>query len=87
MTTPTPCPNGRDGCKGHKRYTGGGSMDGQVSCLTFAHPSDFGQTLGTVMRSGTRSWYELDYERSEGAEAVYRFIGYGKTFPTKEINQ
>lgn len=76
-----PCPNGRTGCKGHKHYTGGGSLDGRVSCLTFAEPSDYPSTLGTVRRGGARSWYEIDYELSEGTEAVYRFVGYGRDFP------
>ncbi len=60
--------------KGHKRYIGG-IMDGQVSHLVHADPSDYPQTLGTLKRDGQRSWYELDYEASEGTEAVYRFLG------------
>ncbi|MFG2001722.1 hypothetical protein ACGFNU_21480 [Spirillospora sp. NPDC048911] len=79
MSSHEPCAN--QACKGHKRYVGGGSMDGQVRCMTFATPSDYPQTLGTVLRGGTRSWYEIDYEASDGPEAVYRFIGYGKEFP------
>lgn len=71
-------------CKGHKRYVGGGSMDGQVSHLIQAHPSDYPQTLGTVLRGGARSWYELDYEASEGTEVVYRFIGTGREFPQQD---
>lgn len=66
--------------KGHKRWIGG-CMDGQVSHLVHADPSDYPQTFGTMLRNGTRSWYEIDYETSEGTEAVYRFIGLGRTFP------
>lgn len=71
--------------KGHKRYTGGGSMDGQVTATIFAHPSDFPQTFGTVLRAGTRSWYEIDYEASEGTDVTYGFIGTGRDFPQREI--
>lgn len=60
--------------KGHRRYVGG-IMDGQVAHLIYADPSDYPQTLGTVLRDGQRSWYELDYDASEGTEAVYRFLG------------
>lgn len=63
---------------GHKRYVGG-SMDGQIQHLVYATPSDYPQTIGTALREGQRSWYELDYEASAGAEAVYRFIGLGRT--------
>jgi hypothetical protein len=63
----------------------GGIMDGQIAHLTKAHPSDYPQTLGTLLRDGTRSWYELDYERSDGTEAVYRFIGMGREFPRSEV--
>lgn len=66
--------------KGHKRYVGG-IMDGEVAHLSKASPSDYPQTFGTLLRNGTRSWYEIDYEASEGTEVVYRFIGHGKTFP------
>jgi hypothetical protein len=66
--------------KGHKRYAGG-IMDGQVSHLIYADPSDYPQTLGTLKREGVRSWYEIDYEASEGTEVVYRFVGIGAEFP------
>ena len=65
--------------KGHRRYIGG-IMDGQIAHLTGTHPSDYPQTIGTVLRNGQRSWYELDYERSAGTEAVYRCIGIGGTW-------
>lgn len=64
---------------GHRRYVGG-SMDGNVAHLVYTTPSDYPQTIGTLLRDGQRSWYELDYEASEGAEAVYRFVGLGRTF-------
>jgi hypothetical protein len=67
-------------CKGHKRYIGG-SMDGHVAHLVYATPSDYPQTYGTMLRDDTRSWYELDYDASDGTEAVYRFIGMGRDFP------
>lgn len=70
--------------KGHRRYVGG-IMDGQVAHLICAHPTDYPQTLGTVLRHGTRSWYEIDYEASDGTEAVYRFIGHGREFPQQEV--
>lgn len=60
--------------KGHKRYVGG-IMDGKVSHLVYAGPSDYPQTFGTLKRDGVRSWYEIDYEASEGTEVVYRFLG------------
>ena len=66
--------------RGHKRYVGG-IMDGQVSHLVHAAAGDYPQTMGTAVRNGQRSWYELDYEASEGTEAVYRFIGIGREFP------
>lgn len=37
--------------------------------------ADYPQTLGTVLRDGQRSWYEIDYDASQGTEAVYRFLG------------
>lgn len=70
--------------KGHRYYVGG-IMDGQVAHLTGTHPSCYPQTIGTVLRHGQRSWYEIDYERSEGTEVVYRFIGLGRTFPQREV--
>lgn len=66
--------------KGHKRYVGG-IMDGQVSHLIYADPGDYPQTFGTLLREGQRSWYEIDYEASEGTEVVYRLIGHGRDFP------
>jgi len=68
--------------KGHRHYIGG-SMDGQVAHLVYAHPSDYPMMFGTVLRGGQRSWYEIDYDASDGTEAVYRFIGHGKTFPQR----
>lgn len=66
--------------RGHKRYIGG-CMDGDVEHLVYADPSDYPQTLGTILRDGQRSWYEIDYEASEGTEAVYRFVGIGREYP------
>lgn len=68
------------GCRGHRRYVGG-RLDGDVAHLVFADPSDYPQTMGTCLSGGTRSWYELDYDASNGTEAVYRFIGHGREFP------
>lgn len=65
--------------RGHRRYVGGTS-DGAIDHLVYAHPSDYPQTCGTVLRDGQRSWYELDYEASDRTEAVYRFVGLGRTF-------
>lgn len=45
-------------------------MDGQTSHLIHAHPTDYPQTIGTVLRAGTRSWYEIDYDASDGTEAM-----------------
>jgi len=56
-------------------------MDGQIQHLVYANPSDYPQTKGTVLRDGQRSWYEIDYDASEGTEVVYRFIGLGREFP------
>lgn len=70
--------------KGHKYYVGG-CMDGNISHLVHAHPSDYPQTIGTILRDGQRSWYEIDYDASKGTEVVYRFIGISKEFPTKEV--
>jgi predicted butyrate kinase (DUF1464 family) len=77
--------------KGHRYYVGGGSMDGQVTHLVHASPSDYPQTIGTqtlgaALGTGSRSWYELDYEASEGTEAVYRFVGIGKNFPQRTVD-
>ena len=65
--------------KGHHHYVGG-TLDGDVAHLVYAHPSDYPQTMGTLLRGGQRSWYELDYDRSVGTEAYYRFVGLGRTF-------
>lgn len=65
--------------KGHKRFVGG-ILDGEVAHLVHADPSDYPQTFGTLLRYGQRSWYELDYDASEGTEAVYRMVGIGRTF-------
>jgi hypothetical protein len=70
--------------KGHMRYVGG-CMDGEVAHLLYADPSDYPQTFGTLLRQGQRSWYEIDYEASEGTEVVYRFIGNGREFPVMRI--
>lgn len=72
-------------CKGHRRHVGG-IMDGQVSHLVYAHPSDYPQTFGTLLREGRRSWYEIDYEASEGTEVVYRFVGLGREFPQSPVD-
>jgi hypothetical protein len=72
--------------KGHRRFVGG-SMDGQIDHLVHAHQSDYPQTIGTFLRAGSRSWYELDYDASEGTEAVYRFIGYGSEFPQRQAKE
>jgi hypothetical protein len=69
---------------GHRYYVGG-IMDGQVSHLVYATPSDYPQTIGTLLHDGQRSWYELDYERSEQTEVRYRFVGLGREFPTREV--
>ena len=66
--------------KGHRRYIGG-IMAGTTQHLTHANPSDYPQTQGTLLRDGQRSWYELDYDASQGTEAIYRFIGIGPDFP------
>ena len=71
--------------RGHKRYVGG-CMDGDVSHLFYADPSDYPQAFGTVLTAGQRSWYEIDYDASEGAEAVYRFIGLGREFPQQPLD-
>jgi len=60
-------------------------MDGEVHHLVYAHPSDYPQSFGTVLRDGQRSWYEIDYDASQGTEAVYRFIGTGREFPKHEV--
>lgn len=62
-------------------------MDGDVHHLVHAHPSDYPQTFGTVLRDGARSWYEIDHNASEGTEAVYRFIGIGRDFPQREVTE
>ena len=77
-----PCENPQH--KGHKRYTGG-IMDGHVSHLLYADPSDYPQTTGTVLADGQRSWYEIDYDASAGTEVVYRFVGIGREFPQREV--
>lgn len=65
--------------KGHRRWVGG-SMDGHVDHLVHAAPSDFPDPYGTMLRNGTRSWYEIDQEASEGTEVVYRIVGLGRDF-------
>lgn len=70
--------------KGHRHYVGG-SRDGEVAPMVYVTPSDFPQTIGGVLRGGVRSWYEIDYEASEGTEVVYRFVGVGKEFPQRPV--
>lgn len=70
--------------KGHRRYVGG-PRDGAVDGLIYAHPTDYPMTMGSALISGTRHWYEIDYEASDGVETVYRFIGYGKEFPQRTV--
>ena len=83
---PHPCgPQFTTPHKGHKHYRGG-ILDGEVAHLTIAHPSDYPRTMGTLLRHGQRSWYEIDDEASEGTEVVYRFIGLGREFPAKEVS-
>jgi hypothetical protein len=60
-------------------------MDGQVAHLIGTHPSDYPQFFGTMLRNGQRSWYEIDYEASEGTDVVYRCIGHGREFPARPI--
>jgi hypothetical protein len=69
--------------KGHRFYVGGGSLDGDVTHLVHADPSDYPLTIGTLLRGGSRSWYELDHDASDGTEAVYRFVGTGRRFPRR----
>jgi hypothetical protein len=63
---------------GHRRFTGG-SMDGHVAHLLSTTPSDYPQTIGTLLRDGQRSWYQIDHDASKGTEVVYRFVGLGRT--------
>lgn len=84
MAQPTPQALDCSKHKGHKRYVGG-RMDGDVYHLVCAHPSDYPQTFGTVLRDGVRSWYEIDYDASHGTEVVYRFIGMGRDFPKRAV--
>jgi hypothetical protein len=72
--------------RGHRFYVGGGSLDGVVTHLVHAHPSDYPLTIGTLLRAGTRSWYELDYEASQETQAVYRFVGTGRHFPQASLS-
>ena len=80
------CPNGRSGCKGHKHFRGG-SMDGHVDCLVYAHPSDYPETFGTIKRDGQRSWYVRDLSATKipDTEAFYRFVGHGDHPPEEVI--
>jgi hypothetical protein len=66
--------------KGHRLFVGG-PRDGEITHLTVNTPKDFPQTIGSVLRRGTRSWYEIDYDASEGSVVVYRFLGMGREFP------
>ena len=61
-------------------------MDGHVSCLAIAHPSDYPETFGTVKREGQRSWYVRDHTATTGAdtEVYYRFVGHGAELPAQE---
>lgn len=82
------CPNGRTGCRGHKHWHGG-IKDGHVDCLKSAHPSDFPETFGTMLRHGQRSWYVRDHT-AQGAtdtEAHYRVTGVGACPPAGEANR
>jgi hypothetical protein len=63
--------------KGHRRWVGG-RKDGHVDHLVHAAPSDYPQTWGSMLSNGTRSWYEIDHDVSEGEEVVYRFVGLGR---------
>ena len=74
----------RSTCKGHRRYVGG-LLDGHVDHLTAADPSDYPRTIGTALRDGQRSWYELDHDASHGTEAVYRHVGDSANFPQRPL--
>ena len=65
--------------KGHRRWVGG-CEDGHIDHLVHAASSDFPEPYGTMLRNGTRSWYEIDQEASQGTEVVYRFVGLGRDF-------
>lgn len=69
--------------KGHKRYVGG-IMDGEVSHMLGAHPSDYPERFGTLLRNGVRSLYEIDHEASQGTEVVYRCVGIAKNWDDLE---
>lgn len=76
------CANPRH--KGHRYFTGG-RLDGDVHHLTGADPLEFPQTIGAMTLGaalgGPRSWYEIDYDASSGAEVVYRHIGDANSLP------
>jgi hypothetical protein len=46
--------------------------DGTIDHLVFATPSDFPMHMGSHAFFGPRTWYEIDYDASAGAEVVYR---------------
>lgn len=62
-----------------------------MDCLKLAHPSDFPETFGTMLRHGQRSWYVRDHS-AHGAtdtdtEAHYRATGLGTCPPAGEAKQ
>jgi hypothetical protein len=71
--------------KGHSYHIGGGIMDGKASHHLYATPSDFPMHKSTALTRGGRSWYEIDYEMSDGTDVVYRFVGNGREFPQRTL--
>jgi UDP-2,3-diacylglucosamine pyrophosphatase LpxH len=70
--------------KGHSYFVGG-VMHGHVHHHIHAHSSDYPMMFGTVLRNNTRSWYEIDYAQSDGAEVVYICVGQGKFYPARPL--
>lgn len=61
--------------KGHRHFHGG-IRDGEVDHMVYATEGDFPQSMGTLLRLGQRSYYEIDPERTVGTEVVYKFVGF-----------
>lgn len=55
--------------------------------LTGSTPSDFPMHMGSHAFFGPRTWYEIDYDASDGIEVIYRYIGTGKDFPQRPLTE
>jgi hypothetical protein len=62
-------------CTGHRRYSGGGPLDGKVDHLEWVSRHCFPAIREMEELNGRRYVYWLDRSATRGSEAVYLFSG------------